>query len=75
VITYLMGSIFAAIIGVSLVVWLAVLARGAIRHQRELHRQRNEIPSQKALEDFIRHVDQATSGEELNRLENKREDD
>ncbi len=72
----LIASIFAFVIGTALVVWLAYLARGAIRHQKELARKRDEIASQEELEKFIRAVDRATSDEELNRLarEEKRDD-
>lgn len=68
---YLFGSIFVAVIGVALVMWLAVLARRAILRQRELESSRNRLDSQQQLEEFIRRIDQVASDEELDHLDRK----
>lgn len=68
------AGIFAVILGLALVTYIAVLARKAARYQRELTRRRGGIASQEQLESYIRKIDQALSEDDIDRLDNERRD-
>jgi len=70
-----MVSLVVAIIGLAAVAgFLAVIVSRA-RVRRELSRRRRELATQRELEDFIRRVDQVTTGEELDHLGREKRDD
>jgi len=68
----IMTSIAIAILGCGVVGYVAYLARGVRKHQRELAAKRGDPGSQQALEDYIRDISQATTDEEITRLDQKR---
>jgi len=68
----ILAAIMVVIIGGWLVTYFAILVRRAVVHQRELAAKREAIDSQRELEAYIRKVNQATSDEELARLEKER---
>lgn len=71
---YLFTSIIIAVIGLAaLTAFLYALLTRAGR-RRELARNRGRITSQRQLDDLIRQVDQATTDDQLDRLEEKEND-
>jgi len=74
VISYVFLSIFLAVIGLAAVVTFLAVALPRARRRRELARHQGEIRSQRELDELIRQVDQATSDEDLDRLDNERKD-
>ncbi len=70
---YLMVSLVVAILGVAAVVSFLRVALSRLQRRAELDRKNAEISSSKELEDFIRQVNQSTSAEELDHLDEKKE--
>lgn len=73
-VSYLFLSIFLAVLGLAVVVTFLAIALPRAQRRRELARHAGEIRSQQELEEFIRKVDQATSGEQIDRLDNEGKD-
>lgn len=73
--TYLAVSILLALLGAALVIAVASTILPRAQARRLAERERHELRSPEDLEDFIRRVDQATSDDDLNRLDEKKEDD
>lgn len=67
-VTYLMVSIFLAIIGAAVVTGFFMIAVPAYRRRKALERENREISSEEALDRYLSQVDQATRAEELDRL-------
>lgn len=74
-ITYAFLSFFLAVIGIAVVVAFTAVVVQRARGRRELARRKGELPSEQALDDLLRQVDQATDAEDLDRLEEKKRDD
>lgn len=68
-------GVILAVLGLAAVVVFLAVALPRARARRELARKKAELASQTELDDFIAEVDQVTSADELDHLEDKRKKD
>jgi hypothetical protein len=75
VVDYLAVSILIALLGAALIIVIAARVLPEARARRLAERKSHEIGSPEDLEDFIRRVDQATSDDDLDRLDDQKKED